>query len=168
MAGERFGVRNSGVSAVVEGIGDHGCEYMTGGRVVVLGRAGRNFGAGMSGGIAYVLDERATSPGASTRRWSASRSSPTPRRSPSSGDDPEAPRLHQEREGQGHPRRLGAFVPKFVKVMPKDYKRMLACIERAQARASPATRPSWPPSRKTPATPPASAATNTISFKLEV
>ena len=56
IAGERFGVRNSGVHAVVEGIGDHGCEYMTGGRVVVLGQTGRNFGAGMSGGIAYVYD----------------------------------------------------------------------------------------------------------------
>ena len=57
LAGERFAVRNSGVSAVVEGVGDHGCEYMTGGRVVVLGRTGRNFAAGMSGGVAYVLDE---------------------------------------------------------------------------------------------------------------
>ena len=57
LAGERFAVRNSGASAVVEGVGDHGCEYMTGGRVVVLGPTGRNFGAGMSGGIAYVLDE---------------------------------------------------------------------------------------------------------------
>jgi len=57
VAGERFAVRNSGVSAVVEGVGDHGCEYMTGGVVVVLGQAGRNFAAGMSGGIAYVLDE---------------------------------------------------------------------------------------------------------------
>src|SRR6185369_16145391 len=57
MAGERFCVRNSGVTAVVESVGDHGCEYMTGGRVVVLGPAGRNFAAGMSSGIAYVLDE---------------------------------------------------------------------------------------------------------------
>jgi glutamate synthase (NADPH) large chain len=57
VAGERFCVRNSGAKAVVEGLGDHGCEYMTGGRVAVLGRTGRNFGAGMSGGIAYVLDE---------------------------------------------------------------------------------------------------------------
>ncbi len=57
MAGERFAVRNSGVTAVVEGVGDHGCEYMTGGRVVVLGEIGRNFAAGMSGGIAYVLNE---------------------------------------------------------------------------------------------------------------
>ena len=57
MAGERFGVRNSGINAVVEGVGDHGCEYMTGGRVVILGTTSRNFAAGMSGGRAYVLDE---------------------------------------------------------------------------------------------------------------
>ena len=57
IAAERFCVRNSGATAVVEGIGDHGCEYMTGGRVVVLGKTGRNFGAGMSGGIAYVWNE---------------------------------------------------------------------------------------------------------------
>ena len=57
VAGERFAVRNSGAIAVVEGTGDHGCEYMTGGLVVVLGQTGRNFAAGMSGGIAYVLDE---------------------------------------------------------------------------------------------------------------
>jgi glutamate synthase (NADPH) large chain len=57
IAGERFAVRNSGAHAVVEGVGDHGCEYMTGGRVVILGRTGRNFAAGMSGGVAYVLDQ---------------------------------------------------------------------------------------------------------------
>ncbi len=57
-AGERFGVRNSGGLAVVEGIGDHGCEYMTDGVVVILGETGRNFGAGMSNGVAFVLDER--------------------------------------------------------------------------------------------------------------
>src|SRR6185295_16650685 len=62
MAGERFGVRNSGVQAVVESVGDHGCEYMTGGRVVVLGPTGRNFAAGMSGGVAYVLDQNGTFP----------------------------------------------------------------------------------------------------------
>ena len=60
VAGERFCVRNSGASAVVEGTGDHGCEYMTGGTVVVLGRTGRNFAAGMSGGVAYVFDEDGT------------------------------------------------------------------------------------------------------------
>jgi glutamate synthase (NADPH/NADH) large chain len=57
VAGERFAVRNSGAIAVVEGVGDHGCEYMTGGVVVVIGETGRNFAAGMSGGVAYVLDE---------------------------------------------------------------------------------------------------------------
>jgi glutamate synthase domain-containing protein 3 len=57
MAGERFAVRNSGASAVIEGVGDHGCEYMTGGIVVVLGKTGRNFAAGMSGGVAFVLNE---------------------------------------------------------------------------------------------------------------
>ena len=60
MAGERFCVRNSGAIAVVEGVGDHGCEYMTGGVVVVIGETGRNFAAGMSGGVAYVLDEDAS------------------------------------------------------------------------------------------------------------
>ena len=59
-AGERFAVRNSGATAVVEGVGDHGCEYMTGGRVVVLGATGRNFAAGMSGGVAYVWDPDGT------------------------------------------------------------------------------------------------------------
>jgi glutamate synthase (NADPH/NADH) large chain len=63
-------VRNSGATAVVEGVGDHGCEYMTGGTVVVLGMTGRNFAAGMSGGVAYVLDEDGTSSRAATwRRW---------------------------------------------------------------------------------------------------
>ncbi|HEV2353074.1 MAG TPA: glutamate synthase subunit alpha, partial [Puia sp.] len=61
-AGERFAVRNSGVSAVVEGVGDHGCEYMTGGRIVILGDTGRNFAAGMSGGIAFVYDVRGKFP----------------------------------------------------------------------------------------------------------
>jgi glutamate synthase (ferredoxin) len=61
-AGERFGVRNSGATAVVEGVGDHGCEYMTGGVVVILGYTGYNFGAGMSGGVAFVLDEANTLP----------------------------------------------------------------------------------------------------------
>jgi glutamate synthase (NADPH/NADH) large chain len=62
-AGERFAVRNSGATAVVEGVGDHGCEYMTGGRIIVLGETGRNFAAGMSGGIAYVYDPNQLLPG---------------------------------------------------------------------------------------------------------
>ena len=68
LAGERFAVRNSGAIAVVEGVGDHGCEYMTGGRVVVLGPTGLNFAAGMSGGVAYVLDVRRRLPRALQHR----------------------------------------------------------------------------------------------------
>ena len=77
LAGERFAVRNSGADAVVEGVGDHGCEYMTGGHVVVLGRTGRNFAAGMSGGIAYVLDEDGGFAGRCNRSSSASSRSRT-------------------------------------------------------------------------------------------
>jgi glutamate synthase domain-containing protein 3 len=81
VAGERFCVRNSGANVVVEGVGDHGCEYMTGGRVVVLGKTGRNFAAGMSGGVAYVLDADGKFRSAATWRWSISRRSRMPRRS---------------------------------------------------------------------------------------
>ena len=87
MAGERFCVRNSGVNAVVLAVGDHGCEYMTGGRVVVLGPTGKNFAAGMSGGIAYVYDEDGDFPtqlqqgdGASCTRWRTRRRWPRCRR----------------------------------------------------------------------------------------
>ena len=69
MAGERFAVRISGATAVVEGTGDHGCEYMTGGTVVVLGKTGRNFAAGMTGGIAYLWDATARSEPLQHRRW---------------------------------------------------------------------------------------------------
>ena len=69
IAGERFCVRNSGVNAVVEAVGDHACEYMTGGRVVVLGPTGRNFAAGMSGGVAYVLMKQEISIPAATKKW---------------------------------------------------------------------------------------------------
>ena len=84
--GERFLVRNSGATAVVEGIGDHGCEYMTGGQTLIIGRTGRNFGAGMSGGTAYVLDLR-TAPASTSRRWnpaSCSSGNWTPRTATSS------------------------------------------------------------------------------------
>ena len=108
VAGERFAVRNSGATAVVEGVGDHGCEYMTGGRVVVLGRTGRNFAAGMSGGLAYVLDaERRRSRGAAISRWSISK----PLAGRGSGESfaaPRAPRpAHEQRGGGAAPRRRG-------------------------------------------------------------
>jgi glutamate synthase (ferredoxin) len=127
-------VRNSGIRAVVEAVGDHGCEYMTGGRVVVLGQTGRNFAAGMSGGEAYVLDElgdfstRVNRQGLELERL----------------DDPaelEEVRQMIQRHADYTRSQLAFKVlalweemaPKFVKVMPKDYKRMLECIKRAKA-----------------------------------
>jgi glutamate synthase (NADPH/NADH) large chain len=132
MAGERFAVRNSGVDAVVEAVGDHGCEYMTGGRVVVLGRTGRNFGAGMSGGVAYVLDEQ----GDFARRVNTQMVGVEPLADP---EEIAAVRSLIERHvtytGSARaaevlaqwPQRVG----RFVRVMPKDYKRVLACVRRA-------------------------------------
>src|SRR5688572_20745277 len=131
-AGERFGVRNSGVNAVVEGVGDHACEYMTGGRVVVLGATGRNFGAGMSGGIAYVLDEdgefaaRVNMQMVGLDRLEDAVEIDGVRRMIES-------HLHytsSERAKQLLADWAGS-VPRFVKVIPKDYKRMLAAIARA-------------------------------------
>jgi glutamate synthase (NADPH) large chain len=131
-AGERFAVRNSGVDTVVEAIGDHGCEYMTGGRVVVLGPTGRNFGAGMSGGVAYVLDEA----GQFQARINMQMVEVERVEDPS---EAEALRSliarHVEATGSAHAQRiLDAWqvqLPKFVRVIPKDYKRVLACLKRA-------------------------------------
>ena len=134
MAGERFAVRNSGVTAVVEAIGDNGCEYMTGGYVVVLGRAGRNFGAGMSGGIAYVLDET----GDFSKRVNPQMVAVEKLEDPKEIAAVRA-MVQKHLDTTKSNRALhvladwDAYLPKFVKVMPKDYKRMLACIERAQA-----------------------------------
>src|SRR5579884_240129 len=133
MAGERFCVRNSGVHAVVEAVGDHGCEYMTGGRVVVIGPTGRNFAAGMSGGIAYVLDEsgdfhhRCNQEMVYLERL----------------EDEEEIREVKEMilrhakntESQRAWEILSLWedmVPRFVKVMPKDYKRMIQAMERVR------------------------------------
>jgi glutamate synthase (NADPH) large chain len=131
LAGERFAVRNSGVDTVVEGIGDHGCEYMTGGRVVVLGRTGRNFAAGMSGGVAYVLDDD----GGFAERCNFELVG----LDELDADDErvlfELVSEHRERTGSAVAERLLADWPaaleRFVKVMPHDYKRVLA--ERAAA-----------------------------------
>ncbi|MCC6438775.1 MAG: glutamate synthase subunit alpha, partial [Acidimicrobiales bacterium] len=134
LAGERFAVRNSGATAVVEGVGDHGCEYMTGGQVFVLGRTGRNFGAGMSGGVAYVhdVDGRFASlvngemvelerPDASERALIAE----WVRRHHEETDSALAARLLAEGD---------AALDRFVKVMPRDYKRVIeaerAALER--------------------------------------
>ena len=92
VAGERFAVRNSGAQAVVEGVGDHGCEYMTGGRVVVLGKTGRNFAAGMSGGVAYVLDRQEDFSAALQSRHGRSRRARRRRLADRAPDDCEAHR----------------------------------------------------------------------------
>jgi glutamate synthase (ferredoxin) len=131
MAGERFCVRNSGLSAVVESVGDHGCEYMTGGRVVVLGPTGRNFAAGMSGGIAYVLDQAGDFPRRCNKQMVGLEAL-------EDGDEITKVRQMIERHVRFTRSALGqrvladwdAMVPKFVKVLPKDYKRMLAAIQR--------------------------------------
>ena len=133
MAGERFCVRNSGVHAVVEAVGDHGCEYMTGGRVVVLGRTGRNFAAGMSGGIAYVLDEHDELPSRINRQMVDLERLENP------AEIAELRRLieaHLEHTSSEKARKVldawDAHLPRFVKVIPRDYKRMLEAISRAE------------------------------------
>jgi glutamate synthase (NADPH/NADH) large chain/glutamate synthase (ferredoxin) len=127
LAGERFAVRNSGAHAVVEGVGDHGCEYMTGGRVVVLGPTGRNFAAGMSGGMAFVLDEHGQLRGKVNGAMLDQLEELT-------DDDADEVRAlveeHERRTGSPVARRVldgwGALLPRFVKVFPTDYKRVLA------------------------------------------
>jgi glutamate synthase domain-containing protein 3 len=132
-AGERFAVRNSGATAVVEGVGDHGCEYMTRGLVIVLGETGKNFAAGMTGGIAYVFDEagafRSTrcnqasvdlhqleaADGEELRYWIARHAEET--------GSPQANRVLENWD---------AAVSRFVKVFPKEYKRVLG-IGKTQA-----------------------------------
>jgi glutamate synthase domain-containing protein 2/glutamate synthase domain-containing protein 1/glutamate synthase domain-containing protein 3 len=136
LAGERFAVRNSGASAVVEGVGDHGCEYMTGGRVVILGPTGRNFGAGMSGGIAYVWD--------ADRRFNGRVNAELVDLEPVTGADADAQALraliaeHAQRTGSLVARNLLSVwerggLERFVRVMPRDYK---AAIEAAAALAA--------------------------------
>lgn len=133
MAGERFCVRNSGVNAVVEGVGDHGCEYMTGGIAVVLGSTGRNFAAGMSGGIAYVLDEK----GDFSSRCNTQMVELEQLGEQDLATLREMISNHQQRTGSAKAAAVladwNSYQPKFVKVMPRDYKRMLEAIARAEA-----------------------------------
>ncbi|MGZ9583876.1 glutamate synthase large subunit [Paenibacillus marinisediminis] len=135
IAGERFAVRNSGVHAVVEGVGDHGCEYMTGGRVVVLGTTGRNFAAGMSGGIAYVLDPDNTFVNRCNLEMVLLERIE---------DEEEETAVKQMIEQ--HVRYTGSelgqrvldhwneTLPQFVRVIPKDYKRMMEQIAKVEAK----------------------------------
>ena len=134
VAGERFCVRNSGVTTVVEGVGDHGCEYMTGGKVVVLGTTGRNFAAGMSGGVAYILDEQADFATRCNKQMVGLEKV-------EGADATELRALvqrHADLTGSQKAKALlanwDAAVTKFVKVMPKDYKRVLQAIATAQAK----------------------------------
>ena len=134
VAGERFCVRNSGACAVVEGVGDHGCEYMTGGRVVVLGPTGRNFAAGMSGGVAYVLDE--------SREFYLRLNKELVSMLPvtEEADIGELKALLQAHvEATGSPKaarilaEFACWLPKFKKILPHDYDRMLRTIARYEA-----------------------------------
>jgi glutamate synthase (NADPH) large chain len=162
IAGERFAVRNSGAVAVVEGVGDHGCEYMTGGIVLVIGETGRNFAAGMSGGVAYVLDMKGDF--ASRCNLAMVDLAPVPAEEESierlhhHGGDLEhhglvdistdmtrhdAERIwqllgrHYKYTGSSRARTIldawGRYLPKFVKIMPVEYRRALLELERAQA-----------------------------------
>ncbi|HWG29972.1 MAG TPA: glutamate synthase large subunit [Steroidobacteraceae bacterium] len=132
MAGERFAVRNSGADAVVEAVGDHGCEYMTGGNVVVLGPAGRNFGAGMSGGIAYVLDEVGDF-GTRVNKQMVDIESLT--------DPDEVKKVrtmverHRELTGSARAQYVlehwDDLVARFVRIIPRDFKRAVESLKRA-------------------------------------
>jgi glutamate synthase (NADPH/NADH) large chain len=165
VAGERFCVRNSGATAVVEGTGDHGCEYMTGGTVVVLGRTGRNFAAGMSGGVAYVFDED----GSFASRCNPSMVSIEPLLSESEqfvaeaklAADGKGRLMHHGRSDEAllrdmidrHLRYTASAVAlrilddwdthrgKFVKVFPNEYKRALTEMAAREARTAAAKQP---------------------------
>ena len=129
VAGERFCVRNSGALAVVEGVGDHGCEYMTGGRVVVLGSIGKNFAAGMSGGIAYVLDEN------NDLYTKVNKEMVSSYEMTSKYDVLELKEMIKEHvaytnsvKGKEILDHFGEYLPKFKKIIPHDYERMLKLI----------------------------------------
>ena len=133
MAGERFGVRNSGVKAVVEAVGDHGCEYMTGGTVVILGPTGRNFAAGMSGGVAYIYDEVGDFPSKCNMQMVALEKL-------EESDNAVLQEMLQNHAINTKSTRAASILrdwsttqPKFIKVMPRDYKRVLTALLKAQA-----------------------------------
>jgi glutamate synthase (NADPH/NADH) large chain len=155
VAGERFAVRNSGAIAVVEGLGDHGCEYMTGGMVVVLGQTGRNFAAGMSGGVAYVLNEDGGFEKRCNLTMVALESVPSEAEGSETGEVESHGRVHfnlldkadefalreqieKHLRYTNSPRakqildNWGIFLPKFTKVMPMEYRRALQEIAAAQ------------------------------------
>jgi glutamate synthase (NADPH/NADH) large chain len=127
--GERFCVRNSGATAVVEGVGDHGCEYMTGGRVVVLGPTGRNFAAGMSGGVAFLLD-------LDEKRVNHELVELAPVHGDAAEELHDIVRQHFEETGSPVAEALlddwESAVRRFTELMPADYKLVLAAKEKAE------------------------------------
>lgn len=135
VAGERFCVRNSGVKAVIEGVGDHGCEYMTGGMIICLGKTGRNFAAGMSGGVAYVLDEEGDFANHCNQDMVNLYNFVE-------ADDEEIAEVkariekHVAYTGSKRAEAILAnwehYLPKFTKVMPRDYERMLNCFKKVE------------------------------------
>ena len=157
VAGERFAVRNSGATAVVEGLGDHGCEYMTGGMVVVLGQTGRNFAAGMSGGVAYVLDEDGGFEKRCNLSMVALEAIPEEAAASETGEVESHGRVHFNHLNQADEAALrdlvekhlrythsprakhildnwATYLPKFVKVMPTEYRRALQEMAAQQAK----------------------------------
>ena len=133
IAGERFCVRNSGARTVIEGVGDHGCEYMTGGRVVIIGPTGRNFAAGMSGGAAYVFDPDGSFPArcncgmVDLEKVASDEDNDTIRELLKNHV-----RFTQSPVAQRLLDRWGLYSQQFVKIMPKDYKRILEAMEKAR------------------------------------
>ena len=133
LAGQRFAVRNSGATVVVEGVGNHGCEYMTGGTALVLGEVGLNFAAGMSGGVAYVFDEFGT-------LESRCNTEMVELKAPSTDELAQIHALIEEHVARtSSPRgikmlyRFDAYRDKFVKVIPRDYERVLEAVAAAEA-----------------------------------
>ena len=136
VVGERFAVRNSGAHAVVEGVGDHGCEYMTGGKVVILGPTGRNFAAGMSGGVAYVYDLEGTLPeNLNAEMVDLDATGRRGRRLPARHHR-RARRRHDSAVGQRILADWDGEMKNFIKVMPRDFKRVLQAIAEAERPAT--------------------------------
>ena len=135
VAGERFCVRNSGAKAVVEGVGDHGCEYMTGGRVVVIGKVGKNFAAGMSGGVAYVLDEN------NDLYTKVNKQMVSVEKLGNKYDVQELKDMIAEHtaytnsaKGKEILNHFEEYLPKFKKIIPHDYNRMMMAIVQMEER----------------------------------
>ena len=129
VAGERFCVRNSGAIAVVEGVGDHGCEYMTGGRVVVIGKTGKNFAGGMSGGVAYVLDEdRDLYTKLNKEMVLFSEVTEKYEILELKGLIEEHTKATNSQKGREILDNFDEYLPKFKRIIPHDYKKMMSAI----------------------------------------